>query len=228
MDDPTRQHRLEMLWQHVTNVIKRVQVNPTLWSAMEAAKPLTADENLLVLALMPQDFHLASLLEKPGTRATIEEQLSHAARTEIHYRVIEGETVADWAEIKEGERIAREQAKMPTRHYFVPKHQPPPPPTAEELKSWDNLINYCHRIFLTLHARSSCQTRALYIMDMVPFIAMAEDTLVVGPGSGERSLLHALEKVAQMADVDPILIAIEYYRYRGYRNPGASATETES
>ena len=55
------------IWTQVFDIVRQELALPTVWLAMQAAKPLTIDGNYFVARLPRQDEHLAShLQDNPG------------------------------------------------------------------------------------------------------------------------------------------------------------------
>ncbi|HET6384541.1 MAG TPA: hypothetical protein VFJ58_14195 [Armatimonadota bacterium] len=224
MTDDTRQRQLQALWTHVTGHIKKTIAtpDPTLFIAMEAARPLALDGAELILAISGPQYYLATNLEKHDTRTMLEQALSSAARSEIHIRIIQGESLADWEETKDRDRIARElSAKQAARPAPVDRAGTE---AFEPGGSWDELLTQVHRAFTVLRVKNIPQIRAQYVLDMLPIVARAEQKLI--PSSEgfleNRGLAHVLEKIAQFAETDVVAVALWYIRIRSEVRSGGA------
>lgn len=223
MDDEVRQRQLQALWKHVTDTIKQQIVNPTLWRAMEAAKPITIDGNQLILGLEGTNYHLASNLDQIGPRSAIEKLLSTAAHGELHFRIIQGETFAEWQDVKLREQVARELAERPQERQAADRRQI----QIEAASSWDDTVTAVHRAFMTLAIKSIPQARAQYILDVLPIVLASEQKIAAARHDelGERGLGRVIEKIAQLSDVDPTTVALEYLHYRAAHQSAEPANE---
>jgi hypothetical protein len=214
MDQGALQQKLKMVWEHVMHQIKRQIINHSLWMAMESTVPVAMEGNLMILAIAPGNFHLASHLEQAGARAQIEHLLqAQAGGAEIHYRVIEGETLDDWQEVKDREKAAKDMASAAPER---PTSSSLATPNFKVSATWEEVVTHVHRAFTALHVKTAPQARAHYIRDMLPIIAEAEDTIhpEAERMSDDRALAHVFEKMAQLCECNPVTVALAYAEYR--------------
>jgi hypothetical protein len=218
MTDESRQRQLNLIWQHVTNTVKQRIMNRTLWEAMEISRPLTVEGTDLIVGVDPMKYSLASVMEQPTIRNTLEQLLTTTARTELHLKLIQGETLVEWNAIKERKRQAEEMAARPARAGVVGRG----PEQASSAASWEEALSHAHRTFTQLPTRSIPQTRAQFILDILPVLAATEDRIRTADHQHEddRGLGHVIDKIAQMVETDSTTIALEYLRYRNSRLTG--------
>jgi hypothetical protein len=98
-----QQINLENLWRFVTNQMKARVTMPSLWRALEAAKPITMENGELILGFGVETAHQSSLLLDSRYRNTIEQVLQMATRQKTRIRTINGESIEEWESIKQSE-----------------------------------------------------------------------------------------------------------------------------
>ena len=119
---------LNEIWTQTFDVVRRDLAVPTVWLAMQATRPLLLDGNYFVVALPKQDEYLASHLQDDQASTAIEEALRNVTGRILAFRLVQGETVADWQAQKARETTVAPAPAPPPPPAHVPA--PPPPPLA--------------------------------------------------------------------------------------------------
>jgi len=88
------------IWDMVFEIVRKQLPTPTIWLAMQAVKPLTIDGNYFVAALPTQEQYLASSLLDDQTATAIEDALREITGRILAFRLIRGQTLADWEQEK--------------------------------------------------------------------------------------------------------------------------------
>ena len=87
---------LTEIWARVFDRVRREVAVPTVWLAMQAVRPLTIDGNFFVATLPPESQYLAINLQGFEATTAIEEALQAVTGRVLAFRLIEGQTLADW------------------------------------------------------------------------------------------------------------------------------------
>ena len=127
------------IWTRTFDVVRRDLAVPTVWLAMQAAKPLTLDGNYFVAALPPpRRVSGGPPAGRPGVHGHRRSPADVTGRI-LAFRLINGETLADWEAQKAREAATAAPPKRPrpssapSRHaepppaFFRPRPVPPPP-----------------------------------------------------------------------------------------------------
>ena len=101
------------IWGMVFEIVRKQLPVPTLWLAMQAVKPLLIDGSYFVAALPPHEKYLADTLQDNQTSSAIEDALKEITGRILAFRLIKGETAADWQQQKAEEARAEEAAAAP-------------------------------------------------------------------------------------------------------------------
>jgi hypothetical protein len=198
------------IWAKAVDRIKDRVNNRTLWETLEQAVGLTIEDNIFIIGLHPRIFNHSGLLTVPQHANVINAVLSELAGQPLRSRVIEGDTLEDWAFVKSREARA---AVAQNRQYERREQQ------YAQSGSWDALLDEVSRAYSTTPLRQLPQSRARYLTDMLYTIADAMSTLYpdVPDDATERSLARVIDRVAQNAEVPAALVALEVERLRAWR-----------
>lgn len=115
------------IWNRAFDSVRREVAVPTVWLAMQAAKPLTIDGNYFVAALPAQEEYLASHLQEYQTTTAIEEALRTITGRILAFRLITGDSLADWEAQKAREASTSRPAEAPPT-FLRPNEIAEPPP----------------------------------------------------------------------------------------------------
>ena len=115
------------IWNRAFEAVRREVAVPTVWLAMQAARPLTIDGNYFVVALSAQEEYLASHLQEYQATIAIEEALRAITGRILAFRLITGESLADWEAQKTREASSSRPAEAPPT-FLRPSEIAEPPP----------------------------------------------------------------------------------------------------
>ena len=87
---------IDEIWAKAFEKVRGGLAAPTVWLAMQAARPLTIDGSDFVVAVPPADKYLASSLQDAQAEAAIEEALQAASGRVLALQVVVGTSLADW------------------------------------------------------------------------------------------------------------------------------------
>ncbi len=115
------------IWAKAFESVRQEVAVPTVWLAMEAARPLTIDGNYFVAALSLQEAYLAGHLQDNLATSAIEEALRTITGRILAFRLIIGESLADWEGVKAREAASSRPAEAPPT-FLRPSEIAEPPP----------------------------------------------------------------------------------------------------
>lgn len=203
---------MNKVWNKVVDAVKLKVIHPTLWITLEAAIPLVVEDDTLVVGFPPSHTHLRGHLTVSEHKNAIEVALTEFAGRRLNLRVIEGETLQDWAHVKQKETHIREMRETDSAKKKS---------AAAIAKEWENLFETAGRRYANLHLRGLPQNRAKYVGEMIKRISETMDELIPeGTPSDEvteRSLARVIERVGAVTETPPTWIALELLRYRASR-----------
>jgi curved DNA-binding protein CbpA len=208
---PLRHPTPEKIWRETTDVVllRSDRFGP-LNQAMQAAIPITLDEDLLVLSLPGAERHLAGHMETAANRNAILNALEFTSGRRLQFRIIEGSSADDWEALKKGEQRARESATRGRREAGPAAARPAAAPGEGP---WDELIQRIHRQYQQIPKRHYPQAKARYLREAIGWIAATDDDLRhrgdVDEEAHERALARAIERVAAVLELPPLLVALQ-------------------
>lgn len=115
------------IWAKAFESVRQEVAVPTVWLAMQAARPLTIDGNYFVAALPAQEDYLAGHLQDNLATTAIEEALRTITGRILAFRLIIGESLADWEAQKAREASSSRPAEAPPT-FLRPSEIAEPPP----------------------------------------------------------------------------------------------------
>lgn len=222
------------LWKEATAIIfERSDSFSSMIQAMRVAVAIALEGDLLVIGVAGKDQYLAGHLQIPGNRYRILEALREVAGREIDYRVIEGTTEQDWEWVQraEGRRGVTEPPGA-TIGRAPAVAAPPTKGTAREalrersvpqVTAWDLLQRKIHSAWGATPNRQHPTTRAEFVLACAQWIvATSREVTQEGMAADEvrREADKAIERVAQLVDLPPAMIALEVMRGQPRRRGG--------
>ncbi len=103
------------LWKHIADQMKNQEMRPSLWHALEAARPLTIENDEFVIGFAGEAAPQAGILNENRYRNMMEQLLEAATRRRLRLRYISGDTLQDWdaekARVAEAARL-QEQSRQ--------------------------------------------------------------------------------------------------------------------
>jgi hypothetical protein len=171
--------------------------------------PITVDGDLLVLTIPGAERHLAGHLETAANRNSILNALELVAGRRLSFRVIDGSTLEEWEALKAAEHKARAAGSSASE-------QAAAAPSARGALGegpWDELIQRMHRHYQQLPKRQYPQSKARFIREALGWIARADEDLRYEEGANEdaheRHLARAIERLASIVELPPVIVAIQ-------------------
>jgi hypothetical protein len=200
MTTPDASSEAQRLWRGALEKVKVRLVLPGVWRAMEAARPLVVEGDLLVLGFPASVAHEGGLLRDSKNSNVIERALEEEAGRPLRMRLIEGDTVEDWRayQRRDAEAAALQKAAQERRHRDSSVEQ-----------GWDAVGERLIRRYAEMPMRQLPQIQALYLEEAVAVLTEAARRLL-GENASEvdhRSFARVLDKVADRAQVPAALVA---------------------
>jgi hypothetical protein len=195
------------LWTRTANAVKLRVNHRSFWEAVEKAVGVTVDGETFVAGLDAYDMNHASHMQTTEHKRAIEEVLREIAGTPLKFRLIEGTSIEDWEITKQSDmRVA---AMRETTYKREDRDR-------VENSSWEALLEYVNRTYQSTPRRQLPQVRARYLTDMLYVLCDAMDTLYPDDPdeNTERLLGRVIERVANVVEVPPTMVALELDRLR--------------
>ena len=204
---------LQGLWKRINEVLRKGEINRSLWESADIAKPLTLDGNNVVLGFKPADMKHAGYLTTPANRAQIVSVLRQLTNRNLNLEVIEGQTAEDWERYKvrtfgTPDEIAQ-QAAYRQAHGIA-------------LEAWEELNQALHKYYQdNMGIRRFPDQMARTLITLLPPVADAEDKArAADPTADQVHTTHlnkSFERLAVYCDMPATVVALEYMRYRSAR-----------
>jgi hypothetical protein len=198
---------LQALWRYVTEQVKGKITRPNLWRAMEAAKPITLENDELVLGFDAATAHQGTQITDNQTRNTIEQILEAATRRRLKVRIIQGESLADWEAIKAAQVEAARLQEQTKQQY---QRQ------TEAGTTWEAVGEQIVRRFAAQPHRGLSSVQGRFLEEAVETLAEAYGRLMSEDPSeqDERSYTRILERVAERVNVPAAMIGYLVHTHR--------------
>jgi len=193
------------IWERAVSMVKDRIVHMSLWQTLENSVGLILEDDTFVVGLPPRIINQASLLATSDHRNTIEKALASVIGRSVRLRVIEGDCLADWENLKQ--REARVQAM---RDAAYARNQQ----RIATSQSWDEILEGAARAWSACDMRALPQTKARYVRTMVGIIQEAISRLCPNGVDevSERLIAKVIDRVATNAEVPPTVVALELER----------------
>jgi len=195
---------LEELWNMTVQEVKERNFFPPFWQALDAAVPLSLEEDHIVLGFKPGTFHLRSHIETGSNRVLIEEVLSKLLGKPYTLRVVEASSEEEWQMVKEREQRVEE---VEVEEFARRKG------TMGILREWENFILELHRAYSSLPQRSLPQVRAAFLYQVMPRILAKKKELYAedeaSKETNEKAFARLLDRLASWTDIPNTIIALE-------------------
>ncbi len=198
----------QQLWEEMTQLLHKGDLNPSLWAAVDAVTPLIVDEDTLIVGLQPADMQHAGYIETSRNKSQLEELLEQAAGRRLDIRVISGTTVASWERTKEREAASVEEATAHAHTRTVQKG-------AREV--WRQGLEDVVEVFTGSRARSRGTDLAqLMIKALARTYEVEQAARQEAPGDEEmhnQQVNRIIDRVATYCNVSATVVGLEYLRY---------------
>jgi hypothetical protein len=191
---------LNALWSYVTTQVKGKITLPSLWRAMEAAKPIALEDNELVMGFPAMSGHQAGLLTNPQHKNVIEQVLEAATRVRLELRVIDGETLEDWETLKRNREEAtrlQEQTRQQLRKQV------------EQGDSWEAVGESLIRRFSGVPNRGLASVQGRFLEEAIRTVVEAYPRLMpeTPDEHDERNYSRTLERISERVNVPAAMIS---------------------
>lgn len=216
---------LNEIWARVFDRVRRDINVATVWLAMQAIKPLAIDGHYFVAALPTDMKFLGINLQSGEVSLAIEDALQKEMGRVLAFKLIEGETLADWevekvsaatppraAPSAEVPPAARAAESMSAEHYA-------PPSDREVFQTWEALNEELVHGIKSARLMKYPQGQAAYILSSIEKISDTMDLLFPAAGqprdeAQERTLAKTIDRLGSVVNLDPLFIALDLGRYR--------------
>ena len=228
---------LAEVWVRVFDRVRHEVSVATVWLAMQSVTPLTIDGNFFVAALPPDQQFLRMNLETAEASGAIEEALREVTGRILAFRLIRGQTLADWERERPPDAVRPDAAYLgattlpPSPETFTGTSSTPPPQTRpafvarprsnrEVAPTWEKLNERLAAGYKSAPFNKYPHGQARFLIDAVQMISDTMDVIMPGPGqpreeAQERNLAKTLDRLGSiMGNLDPIFISLELLRFR--------------
>ena len=177
-----------------------------VWTALNAAVPITVEEGVLILGIPANDTELAGHLRLPNTSRNIELSFSKQYGSNVRVRIIGGTTGADWEIVKrrDAERRRMQEAEMVKARQEL-----------QAKSTWEGVYEQLSRRFSAMTNRSLPQNKARFYAEALELVAEARKEHQESDDMSERNFARCLERISQYADVPSTLVAEEVLKRAG-------------
>jgi len=221
--------KLAALWEEIKRRVKHDgELNPPLWRALDASRPITLDHLTLVVGLPHDQAHEGSHFDVGENRALLESILANVGSKPLAFCWIEGTNILDYEHWK-----ARQEAAEAYRKQFEKPGGKKPAASgegdddaseaddAEEDQSIQRMVlalnRELHVRYRDISQRSQTYVKANFIRSCFPDLMALEQKVWAQDGREElklRQMSRAIDRVSDMLHVDALLVALEYERFK--------------
>ena len=232
------------IWARTFDIVRAELAVPTVWLAMQAAKPLAVDGNYFVAALSHQDEYLESHLQTTEATLAIEEALRTITGRVLAFRLIIGDALSDWEAQKALDAATSRPAEAPPAFFRSEASAEPPPaffrsessPAPAEPEpipvarvhpettrvvspTWEKLNERLSLGYKSAPFIKYAHGQAQYVLTAVKLISDTMDMMMPPPGAPrddiqERMLIKAIERLSGIVNLDALFLSLELLRYR--------------
>lgn len=189
---------LASIWQSILPEVRNGVTGVGVWTALNAAQAVTMEGDEFILGLPSQSTDLSGHLKMHATKLLIERLMSAKMGRQVHCRVIDGVTIADWQMTQRKDQEARrlqEQAISRAKAELEAK------------TTWDTVFDGLARKNASIQNKSLPQNRAKFYIEAIEFVAEALRQNPITCDLDERNFARVLERIAQYAEVPSVLVA---------------------
>jgi hypothetical protein len=203
MSDEQNQ-RLQELWSRVVEKVKLTLIAPPVWRALERTIPVVWEGDTFVVGFRAGD-SVSGQLAAFETRLAIEKAVRDVTGTEtVTYRLIEGDSLADWEYVK-----ARDSAAATGQQQAAIRTQK----ESTSAGTWDEVYERLARMWTAAQFRGQAAGRARFLHSALDVLEEATnrfypDAVTKPDDAQERGLSRVIERVASYTSSDAALIGI--------------------
>ena len=194
------------VWKSSLPAVLNTVTGRGVWTALNAAVPITIDDGVLIVGIPQNDTELAGHLRLPNTSRNIEVAFSKAYGSPVKVRVIGGTTADDYDIVKrrDCERRRMQEAEMVKMRQEL---------TAKS--TWEGVYEQLSRRFSAMTNRSLPQNKARFYVEALELVAEARKEHQETDDMSERNFARCLERISQYSDVPSTLVAEEVLKRAG-------------
>jgi hypothetical protein len=203
MSDEQNQ-RLHELWNRVVDKVKMSLIAPSVWRALERTIPVVWEGDTFVVGFRPGEA-VSGQLGAYETRSAIEKAVRDVTGTEtVSYRLIEGDTLADWEYAK-----ARDVAATAGQQQAIVRSQK----ETASAGTWDEVYERIARMWTAAQFRGQAAGRARFLSTALDIVTEATlrfypDAVTKPEDVQDRGLSRVLERIASYTTSDPSLLGV--------------------
>lgn len=194
------------LWTQALPTIQNTISGRGVWAALNAARPITLEEGVLVVGLPHEDSQLAAHLRLAQNHRVIEHFVSRTAQKSTKVRIIDGVTEQDYEIVKrrDAERRRLQEQEMAKMRAEM-----------QARTSWDSVYEQLSRRWSAVGNKSLPQNRARFFEEAVEIVAEARREMQNADEMSERNFARCLERVAQYVEMPSTLVASQVLQRAG-------------
>jgi hypothetical protein len=186
------------VWTQALPTIRNNLTGVGVWTALNLAKPITIEENTLVLGLPHSEMELSGHLKMAATKRMVEVTVGQILQRQINLRVIDGTDFSDW----EVEKRRDAEKKRLTEQSMAKLRA-----ELSSRSNWETLYEQLSRKFAAVTNKSLPQNKARFFEEAVSLLAEAREAQKEWDDLGERNFARCIERLAQYSEVPSTIVA---------------------
>ena len=196
--------RLQELWNRVVDRVKMSLISPSVWRALERTVPVVWEGDVFVVGFRSGDV-VSGQLGAYETRLAIEKAVRDVTGSQnVTYRLIEGDTVADWDYVK-----ARDAATVAGHQQAMVRSQK----EVVAAGTWDEVYERIARLWTAAEFRGQVGGRARFVLSALDVLEEATrrfypTVITKAEEAQERGLSRVIERVASYSGSDATVIGL--------------------
>lgn len=193
-------------WKEVLPGIRQAVTGVGVWAALNACRPLTVEDGVLVVGLPHEDTELSGHLRMPQIKRLIESTMSEKLGSSVVLRIIDGTSPADWETVKRRDQESRrlqDIALNKMRAELAAK------------SNWESVYEQLGRRYAAVSNKSLPQNRARFFEEAVAIVAEARQNQASYDELAERNFARCIERLSQYSEVPSTLVAIQVLKAAG-------------
>ncbi len=198
----------QQLWEEMTQLLHKGDLNPRLWDAVDAVTPLVVDADTVIVGLEPADMQHASYVGTGQNKAQLQDLLEQVAGRRLDIRVISGTTMASWERTKKREATGEEKAVAKAQARTVQKD-------AREV--WRQGLEDVVEVFIGSRARARGTDLArLMAKALAKTYEVEQAAREEAPGDEElhnQQVNRIIDRIATYCSVSATVVGLEYLRH---------------
>lgn len=195
------------LWKYVSDHMKNQITLPSLWRALEAAVPLTIENDEFIIGFAGEAAPQAGILQNNQYRNMLEQVIEAATRRRLKLRFISGDTLDDW-EAEKARVLEAQKLQIQSRQRLQQE--------IEAGNTWDAVGESLIRKLANLQGRAFPSVQGRFLEEVIATLAEAYGRLMPeNPAENdERSYSRSLDRLSERLGVPATFIAYQVYLRR--------------